>query len=308
MTNVSVIGAGAIGAYYIWGMYDRENIDLSVIAEGDRKKKLENEGLTINGRQYRLTVRTPEEQRQHGTDLVLVCVKYGALRGILPAVKTITEDKTIVMSPMNGIDSEEIIGEAVGKEHMVGSFMRIASERTGQNVSFDPARTDGIFFGKLPDGAPEEAVQRAARIFDGTGVNYHLSGTIVHDIWDKYMRNICFNLPQAILDVGVGAFYESEHVLWMSKALEEEVRLVAAVEGIELAPLERKRRDRKKAAFSTLQDIRAKRHTEVEMFAGTLIRTAKKHGIQVPCTEYTYHAIRALEEKNDGKFDYTDEE
>lgn len=308
MVNVALIGAGAIGAYYIYGLYDLENIGLTVIAEGERKKKLETQGIVINGRRYSLTVRTPEEQAETGTDLVLVCVKYGALRGILPAVKTITQEKTIVMSPMNGIDSEEIIGQKIGKEHMVGSFMRIASERVGQDVNFDPARTDGIFFGKLPDGAPEEAVKRVAGIFDGSGVNYHLSQDIVHDIWDKYMRNICYNLPQAILDVGIGAFYDSGHVLWLSKALEEEVRLVAATEGIELDVLDRKRKDRKRAAFSTLQDLRAKRHTEVEMFAGTLIKVAAKHGVSVPCTEYTYHAIRALEEKNDGKFDYTDEE
>ena len=31
-------------------------------------------------------------------------------------------------------------------------------------------------------------------------------------------------------------------------------------------------------------------------------------GIAVPYTEYTYHMIKALEEKNDGRFAYTGEE
>lgn len=308
MANVAVIGAGAIGAYYICGLYDCGGISLSVIASGERRDKLKNEGLMINGRRYALTVRTPQEQAAAGTDLLLVCVKHGALQAILPDIRAVTGDDTIVASPMNGIDSEEVIGNVIGKEHMIGSFMRIASERIGQSVTFDPDKTDGIFFGKLPGGAPEEAVERMADIFKGSGVRWHISRDIVHDIWDKYMRNICFNLPQAILGVGVGAFYDSEHVAWISKALEEEVRKTAAAEGITLGPLVRKPKDRKAAAYSTLQDIRAKRHTEIDMFAGTLLRTAGKHGLKLPYTEYTYHAIRALEEKNDGKFDYTDNE
>ena len=36
------------------------------------------------------------------------------------------------------------------------------------------------------------------------------------------------------------------------------------------------------------------------MLAGTLIRLTKKHHLQVPFCEYTYYAIKALEEKGDG--------
>ena len=40
------------------------------------------------------------------------------------------------------------------------------------------------------------------------------------------------------------------------------------------------------------------------MFSGALIRMGKELGIPMPYNEYTYHMIKALEEKNDGKFDY----
>lgn len=58
------------------------------------------------------------------------------------------------------------------------------------------------------------------------------------------------------------------------------------------------------ARYSTLQDIDAGRHTEIDMFSGALIRMGKELGIPTPYNEYTYHMIKALEEKNDGKFDY----
>ena len=61
------------------------------------------------------------------------------------------------------------------------------------------------------------------------------------------------------------------------------------------------------ARYSTLQDLDAGRHTEIDMFSGALIRMGKELGIPVPYNEYTYHMIKALEEKNDGKFDYSGE-
>ena len=56
---------------------------------------------------------------------------------------------------------------------------------------------------------------------------------------------------------------------------------------------------------STLQDIDAGRHTEIDMFSGALMRMGKELGIPTPYNEYTYHMIKALEEKNDGLFDYS---
>ena len=44
------------------------------------------------------------------------------------------------------------------------------------------------------------------------------------------------------------------------------------------------------------------------MFSGALMRMGKELGIPTPYNEYTYHMIKALEEKNDGRFDYSGSE
>lgn len=58
------------------------------------------------------------------------------------------------------------------------------------------------------------------------------------------------------------------------------------------------------ARFSTLQDLDAKRHTEVDMFSGVLLRLGKQFGIPTPYNALALDIIKALEEKNDGRFDY----
>ena len=51
------------------------------------------------------------------------------------------------------------------------------------------------------------------------------------------------------------------------------------------------------ARYSTLQDLDAGRHTEIDMFSGALIRMGRELGIPTPYNEFAYHMIKALEEK-----------
>lgn len=44
--------------------------------------------------------------------------------------------------------------------------------------------------------------------------------------------------------------------------------------------------------------------TEIDMFSGVLVRMGRELGIPMPYNEFAYHMINALEEKNDGLFDY----
>ena len=59
-----------------------------------------------------------------GADLLIVAVKYGSLEGSLDAIEQIVDDETIVMSVMNGVDSEEIIGHRIGMQHMMYSMIK----------------------------------------------------------------------------------------------------------------------------------------------------------------------------------------
>ena len=305
--SVALIGAGAIGAYVIWGLGRVNDVGFCVVAEGERKERLERDGIEINGNHYDLCVKTPEEAK--GADLVIVAVKYGGLKEAVSAVGKICGDNTVVMSLMNGIDSEEKIAAAVGEDHVVYSLMRIASRRVGNSVIFDPDSTLGIFYGEKDGNNETKRIRDLTELFEKAGLNHHLLDDIVLDQWVKYMENIAYNIPQAILGVGYGSFFDSDNVAFLRDALERDVRKVAEASGIALPPLSGFRKGYKKAArYSTLQDLDAGRHTEIDMFLGVLIEKAKAHGIEVPSAEYAYHTIKALEEKNDGLFDYTEQQ
>ena len=307
--RVAVLGAGAVGSYLIWGLSDKEELELGVVAKGERRERLLEQGLRINGKSYHPQIWTPEEAKN--ADLLVVALKYGSLRSALEDVQMIVGENTTVMSLMNGVDSEEIIAEKIDKSHILYSFIKIASQKKEDGFHFNPEATVGIYFGELEAPFESERVKAVDTLFDGTELHWTITEHIREEIWGKFRLNICNNLPQAVLGVGVGCYEDSEHMAAIREGLKKELLAIAEAKGINLELINEKSSKgsavKASAKYSTLQDLEAGRHTEIDMFSGTLIRMGRELGIPTPYNEYTYHVIKALEEKNDGLFEYSGE-
>ena len=304
--TVAVLGAGAVGSYVIWGLSGRKDIRLGVIAEGERAERMKK-GCLINGTGYHPEVWTPQEARS--ADLLIVALKYGALPAALEGIRMITGENTTVMSLMNGVDSEELISEKIGASHVLHSLIKIASHKEENGYYFNPETTIGIIFGELTAPYQSERVQAVESLFKDTGLHYRVTEHIREEIWSKFRLNVCNNLPQAILGAGVGCYQDSVHMKQISDGLRRELEAVAAAKGIDVSRADGSSSHGSavppSARYSTLQDLDAGRHTEIDMFSGALVRMGRELGIPTPYNEYTWHMIKALEEKNDGKFDYS---
>ena len=307
MQTVAVLGAGAVGSYVIWGLAGKPGIRLGVLAEGERAARLKANGIGINGRTYRPEVWAPEEA--HGVDFLVVCLKYGALPGAMDSIRKAVGEHTVVMSLMNGVDSEELIAAQIGAAHVLPALIKVASHRTGDGVRFDPETTIGIIYGELTAPFDSDRVQAVRALFADTGIHFRVTEHIREEIWSKFRLNVCNNLPQAILGAGVGCYSDSAHIKAISDGLRRELEPIAAAKGIDLSKAAAASTHGSTvpptARYSTLQDLDAGRHTEIDMFSGALMRMGRELGIPTPYNEYTYHMIKALEEKNDGLFDYT---
>ena len=308
--SVAILGAGAVGCYVLWGLADKaaaNTLQLGVVAEGSRAERLQQNGCTINGQVYHPQVWTP--QQAHGVDLLIVALKYGALPGALDSIRTIVSERTVVMSLMNGVDSEELIAAQVGAAHVLPALIKVASRRTEDGVRFDPETTIGIIYGELTAPFDSDRVQAVRALFADTGIHFRVTEHIREEIWSKFRLNVCNNLPQAILGAGVGCYSDSAHIKAISDGLRRELEAIAAAKGIDLSKTAAASTYGSTvpptARYSTLQDLDAGRHTEIDMFSGALMRMGRELGIPTPYNEYTYHMIKALEEKNDGLFDYT---
>lgn len=307
--SVAVLGAGAVGSYVIWGLSHKKDIRLGVIAEGERADRLKKGGCRINDEVYRPEVWSPQEAED--VDLLIVSLKYGSLPEALESIKMIVGEHTTVMSLMNGVDSEELIAEQVGDDRVLRSLIKVASNKEENGYYFNPETTLGIIFGELAAPFDSERVQAIESLFADTGIHFRSTEFIREEIWGKFRLNVCNNLPQAILGAGVGCYSDSTHMKAISDGLRRELEQIALAKGIDMSKMAgtsgRGSAVPASARYSTLQDLDAGRHTEIDMFSGALMRMGEELGIPTPYNEYTYHMIKALEEKNDGLFDYQGE-
>ena len=60
--SVAVLGAGAVGAYILYGLSQTKDVEFCVVADGARKERLERDGILIDDKKavriFRPAVRT----------------------------------------------------------------------------------------------------------------------------------------------------------------------------------------------------------------------------------------------------------
>ena len=224
------------------------------------------------------------------------------------ALALIARPRLLVLDePTNGLDP-------IGIEELRDQIRGFAAAGTTVIVSShilsevqQMADTIGIIYGELTAPFDSDRVQAVRALFADTGIHFRVTEHIREEIWSKFRLNVCNNLPQAILGAGVGCYRDSVHMKAISDGLRRELEAIATARGIDLRIADAVSHGcavPATARYSTLQDLDAGRHTEIDMFSGALMRMGKELGIPTPYNEYTYHMIKAMEEKNDGLFDY----
>ena len=118
INTIAILGAGALGATYAAKFYDMDPDSVVIIADGERYKRLKEHGVVINGQLYSIPVLRPEEGNAP-VDLILVGLKHHHLDQALPDLRQFVGEHTTIISLMNGLDSEEMIGAVYGMEQVV---------------------------------------------------------------------------------------------------------------------------------------------------------------------------------------------
>ena len=303
--TTALIGLGAIGCYLAGNLVNVLGDDLRIIAGGGRKARIERDGVVINGKQLHFHVTDPAEETGYA-DLAIIITKFTGLEQALEDIRGQIGPDTVIMAPLNGVESESIVAGVYGWERVIYSLTRVSVVMKGNQVSFNPAGAH-MEFGEKTNEVISPRVQAVKELFERAGIKSIIPVDMEQAIWRKYMCNVSENQTAALLGIPFGAWSGvSEHATRTRELVMQEVIAVARKKGIDLsqADVEAQREVLKRVPYgnktSTLQDIEAGRKTEVEMFAGTMVRMGKELGVPTPLNEFLYHAIRVLEEKNQG--------
>lgn len=296
--NVLICGLGAIGSIYADKISRLRECKLKILVDENRLKRYRGTPLFFNGQEIKLDYILPLE-KTFKADLVIIAVKSAALGEVIDNLGNFIYEDTIILSLLNGIESENLISEKY--DNVLHSFY-IGNSAVRNDRNINHSGVSKIVFGS-PDKKNENKVSKVKNLFEKADINYEISDDIIRSMWLKFMLNVSSNQVSAILGYDFGQICSGAKTMNLISNIMNEVQLLAQASGVNnsdtlaeeaIAAINSIAPDGK---TSMLQDIEAKRKSEVEIFAGTVIKLGHKFGIPTPYNMVLKELIEAIEEK-----------
>ena len=290
MRKILICGLGAVGLTY--AVKFKNNSELKILVDEERYKRYTQNKPIFNGMVQEFDYILPND-KSFQPDLILIAVKAQGLECAIENIKNFVHKDIIIISLLNGISSEEKIQEIYPQATVLKSyFIGHSAVRNENSVT--------------QDGVGEIVVEKSSKlqeILDEFNINYKMPDDINYSMWLKYTMNLFSNQVSAILNMNFGELKKNSAFIDFAKKIIAEVRLIAEKKGVKnLENLEKdalgflqKMCDEGKT--SMLQDVLAGRKTEVDIFAGEIIRLGKLYEIPTPCNQVLYDLIKIVEEK-----------
>ena len=301
--KITIVGMGALGVMY--GDFLSEKLGkewVEFVADKNRISRYNEEGIRCNGKNCDFTL-VDEEETDKPADLLVFAVKANGLQSALHTVRNKVSEDTIILSLLNGISSEEIIGQVYGMDKIIHCVVQ------GMDVIKDKNKVTYSQFGQFCIGIPEESndkrrkLQAVVDLFNKVDMPYTLEQDIIRRLWSKFMLNVGINQVVMIYQGNYGTVQKPGEARELMKSAMKEVILLANKENVNVTKedfddyIELIDNMNPNGMPSMRQDGLAHRKSEVELFAGTVIALADKHGIDLPVNKMIYDIVKKMESK-----------
>lgn len=300
ISKVSIIGMGALGLLYGAHMVKQLGMEaVDFIMDDDRRKKYENQSIYCNEEELRFKLTGDREAQP--ADLLIVAVKYTGLEEALASMKRCIGPDTIILSVLNGISSEKIIGSRYGMDKVIYTIAQgMDAMKFGNKLQY---KHMGKLHLGIVDERQKEQLNRVISFFDKIELPYVVEANILHRLWSKFMLNVGLNQTCMVYNTNyAGVLAVGEPNRTMIAAMRE-VIAVAGAEGINLSEADLNQyieiigKLNPEGTPSMGQDRINQKPSEVDLFAGTVIEMARMHKIYVPTNEYLYRRVKEIEQE-----------
>ena len=297
--RTAVFGMGALGLLFGSQIAEADGGNaVTFLMNQERAKRHQQDRYSVNGIEKHFQIEAAEDAVPY--DLVIVAVKYKDLEDVVEEMKPAVGPDTVIISVMNGISSEDILAQTYLRRNIIDCVaIGMDAMREGTALRYTKP-------GRLQIGVTEEkqkpAFQALVSFLERTGIPYEVCPDIRRSMWNKFMLNVGINQACTVYETDYAHATAPGPILdEMIGAMTEVIR-IAEAEGVHLTQEDLNRcveleKTLKPDGYPSMrQDAVAKRPTEVDMFAGTVIQLGEKHGIPTPVNRRYLDAVRRMEE------------
>lgn len=299
--RICVIGCGAVGSIFAAHLARLGDVEVHAYdVARDHVKAMNERGLRISGAAD-FTARlhaTADPAEIPRCDYGIVATKSIHTRSAIAAARGLFDRASAVCSVQNGVGNEEILAEHVpyvirGTTFPAGHF--VEPGHAAYDIQGD------TWVGPFePTGTPMRMVEELASTLTRSGMNTAALPDARGAQWTKLIFNAATNPVGALTLLHHRAAAEFEPTAALFDALIEEGCAVARALGI---TLHGDPRDlvRKGAAApgehkaSMLQDVLARRPTEIDFMNGAIVQWGGKAGIPTPLNRALWALVKGLE-------------
>jgi len=299
--RVCVVGGGVIGSLFAAHL-SRVSEVWVLTRRPEHARALEDEALAVSGRSdFRGKVRaTNDPDAVPPFDIGIVATKGTGLEAAATALEGRFPEATIV-TVQNGLGAEAIVRRHGDWPIVSGVTFMSGTRHNDTHVEYilDAETWLGPY-----DGTPFDRVQELAEVIERGGLKARAFRDLRPAQWSKLIFNATVNAVAALTglphDRHFGAEAEPGDLGHLVHALIDEGKAVAAAAGIELHedPWEMNVLATRRGSAhypSMLEDVEARRPTEIELITGALVREARRLGVPVPLHSALYRLIKARE-------------
>ena len=298
-----IIGIGGVGGYFggklAFKYAAAPGHVVSFVARGAHLEKIRAEGLsvrTVDGNFVAVpTAATDRPETLGRADLIVLAVKGYDLEDAISSLAGNIGDETVLIPLLNGVDNGDRIRSRIGRGTVLDGCVYISSFIERPGVIHQVGGSCRILFG--PVSGPIDPHRALERYFQEAGIAVRLSENIRTEIWSKFLFVAPFACVTSRVGQPFGAVVENEEWRRTVEGMMEELRSLAAALGVVLPAdairksIEMARKLPYSSRSSMQLDFERGRRTELETFAGYVIKTARDKGIPVPLHEEIYTAL-----------------
>jgi 2-dehydropantoate 2-reductase len=296
-----VVGAGSIGS--LFAAHLATVADVLVLTRRDEHARALNEhGLQVSGRHdFTARVTAASDPRDLPEfDLGIVATKA---TGVADAAEALAGrfPGAMVMTVQNGLGAEEIVRARGDWPLVSGVTFMSGTKHSDTHVEY--ILDTPTWIGPYGE-TPFARVQEIAQLLVDAGLKAEALPDLRPAQWSKLIFNATVNGVAALTGLPHDAHFAAEDELGdlghLVHELVDEGKRVAAAAGVELHddPWEMNVLATKRGSAhypSMLEDVDARRPTEVELINGALVREAQHHGVEAPLQTAVYRLVKARE-------------
>ncbi len=307
--RVCVAGAGAIGSLFA-GHLERVAVSTVLTRRPEHAELLNRRGLRVSGKSEHLArVLASSDPADLGeADLVIVATKASAVEDTARAMAGHFRNAR-VMTVQNGLGCEDIVARFGDWPILSAVTFMSGNRHSDDHVEYelDTATWIGPWAKR---GATYAQAQQVAALIEASGLKARAFPDLLPAQWSKLIFNATVNSIAAVTDLPhVKAFAQRGQIADLGEvvhAMMNEGKRVAAAKGIELFEdpwqmnCEAVRQGQTghedyAHAPSMLEDVRARRPTEIDWITGAIVRAALEADVRVPISETMYRLVKARE-------------